>query len=291
MQRIIYKLNQPYLRINQSAFTNFSIFDKNYLAELFGARKFPNGEYVIDYMDEIMEYQKTFMEVVAEVRSQNMFTFPVLTYSLLFQNGKFADEKFARWCSDHNTVWNDSNFFIGPDVTSLSSCCRLINDFSKLDSFINSIGGTSLKIGSVKVNTINLMRIAHEANNKKDYLEILRTKVHLCIKTLDVIRGIIIRNVEKGLLPNYTKGLVDIKNQYNTIGINAMYEVIRHFGLIEEDSFGQLSYSQEGLDFAGEIMDLINEVKDSYEFDYSINVEAVPKSVGTWREISWRNFQ
>jgi ribonucleoside-triphosphate reductase len=158
----------------------------------------------------------------------------------------------------------------------LSSCCRLINDFSKLDGFINSIGGTSLKIGSVKVNTINLLRIAYETNSKEEYIEKLKERVKLCIDTLDIVRNIIKRNIEKGILPNYTTGLIDIKNQYNTIGINAMYETIRHFGLIKEDEFGNKSYSQEGIEFASLIMDTINEIKDTYKFDYSINIEAVP---------------
>ncbi len=275
-QEFIYGLNQPYLRVNQCSFTNISIMDRNYLAEIFGERQFPNGEYVIDYIEEIIEFQKSFMRVVSKTRSEMFFTFPVLTYSLLYQNGKFVDEEFARWCSDHNTQWCDSNFFVGADVTSLSSCCRLVNDFSKLDGFINSIGGTSLKIGSVKVNTINLVRIAYETNSREEYLEKLKDRTRLCIETLDVIRNIIKRNVEKGILPNYSKGLIDIKNQYNTIGINAMYETIRHFGLITEDEFGNKSYTQDGIEFASKIMDAINEVKDSYKFDYSINVEAVP---------------
>jgi ribonucleoside-triphosphate reductase len=96
------------------------------------------------------------MEVVSDIRSNNLFTFPVLTYSLQYKDGKFVDEEFARWCSDHNTVWNDSNFFQSEDVGILSNCCRLLSDTSKLDAFINSIGGTALSIGSVKVNTFYL---------------------------------------------------------------------------------------------------------------------------------------
>jgi len=275
-QEFIFGLNQPYLRVNQCSFTNVSIMDRNYLSEIFGDRQFPNGEYVIDHIEEIIEFQKAFMEIVSKTRNEMFFTFPVLTFSLLYQNGKFIDEEFARWCSDHNTKWCDSNFFIGEDVTSLSSCCRLINDFSKLDGFINSIGGTSLKIGSVKVNTINLLRIAYEVNLKEEYIEKLKHRVHLCIKVLHVIRNIIHRNIEKGILPNYSQGLIDIKNQYNTIGINAMYETIREFGFIQEDDFGNKFYSQEGIEFASNIMDTINEIKDSYNFDYSLNVEAVP---------------
>lgn len=276
-QEFIFGLNQPYLRIAQCAFTNISIMDRPYLEEIFGGREYPDGTYVIDYIDEIIEFQKAFMRVISQIRSEMMFTFPVLTYSLLYQKGKFVDEKFARWCSDHNTVWNDSNFFVGSNVTSLSSCCRLVNDFSKLDGFINSIGGTSLKIGSVKVNTINLRRIAFESgHNEEKYMELLEERVRLDIEVLDVVRHIIVRNVEKGLLPNYSKGLIDIKNQYNTIGINGLYEVIRDFGYIKQDSFGNKFYSEKGLDFASRILDKINEIKDSYKFDYSINVEAVP---------------
>lgn len=276
-QEFIFGLNQPYLRITQCAFTNISIMDRPYLEEIFGGREYPDGSLVIDYIDDIIEFQKAFMRVISKIRSEMMFTFPVLTYSLLYQNGRFVDEKFARWCSDHNTEWNDSNFFISDNVTALSSCCRLVNDFSKLDGFINSIGGTSLKIGSVKVNTINLRRIAIESgNNEEKYMELLEKRVRLCIEVLDVVRHIIVRDVEKGLLPNYTKGLIDIKNQYNTIGINGLYEVIRDFGYIEQDSFGNKYYSEKGLDFATRILDRINEIKDSYTFDYSINVEAVP---------------
>ena len=123
-QRIIYKLNQPYLRVTQSAFTNFSIFDESYLVEIFGGKKFPDGTPMIDHIDEIKDYQKRFMEVCSDIRSQNMMTFSVLTYALLRdENGNWADEEYAKWCCKHNMQWADSNFFVSKDVTSLSNCC------------------------------------------------------------------------------------------------------------------------------------------------------------------------
>lgn len=281
-QKFIYDCNQPYLRITECAFTNITIMDRPYLYELFAGRKYPDGTDVIDYVEEIIEHQKVFMEVVSQVRDEQMFTFPVLTYSLLYQDGKFVDEDFARWCSDHNTKWCDSNFYVGNDVTSLSSCCRLINDFSKIDGFFNSTGGTSLRIGSVKVNTINLRRIFLEMKHdigdvdEEYYLELLKDKVDLCVKTLDCVRHIIQRNVEKGLLPNYQEGIIDMKTQYNTIGINGMYELIRDFGYIDVDEDGNEKYTDKGMVFASRVLDKIAELKDSYKFDYSINVEAVP---------------
>lgn len=74
---------------------------------------------------------------------------------------KFADEEFAKWCCKHNMKWADSNFFISDDINSLSNCCRLKSDIKELGYF-NSIGGTALEVGSVKVNTINLARLSYE---------------------------------------------------------------------------------------------------------------------------------
>ena len=276
-QKLIYRLNQPFMRIDQTAFVNVSIFDRNYIESLFGGVKYPDGSYVIDCVEELIEHQKIFMDVVSQIRSENMFTFPVLTYSLLYKDGKFVDEDFARWCSDHNTTWNDSNFFISGDVTTLSNCCRLLSDTSKLNAFINSIGGTALSIGSVKVNTINLMRIALETEcDEKKYLALLKKRAVLCCKTLDSVRHIIKRNVEKGLLPNYQDGAVEMDKQYCTMGILGLYEVIEAFGYTTKDEFGYTSYTDEGINFACKIFEVLNEVKDTFTDEYSFNIESVP---------------
>lgn len=276
-QRIVYKLNQPYLRVNQSAFTNFSIFDRPYLESLFGGKEFPDGTYMIDFIDEIIEYQKAFMKVVSETRSNNMMTFPVLTYALLRQDGKFVDEEFAKWCCEHNMQWADSNFFISEDVTSLSNCCRLVSDVKNLGYF-NSIGGTALEVGSVKVNTINLARIAYETNSKDEYLLRLKEKVLLGLKTLDVIRYIISRNIDKGLLPNYSLNVMSMDSQYMTIGILGVYEALQKFGYTYKDEFENTFYTEDGVEFAKIILKTITEVKDEFakDKDYSINIEQVP---------------
>lgn len=322
-QKFIYRLNQPFLRVDQSAFVNVSIFDRPYLESLFGGVEFPDGTFAIDYIEELVEHQKIFMEVVSEIRSETLFTFPVLTYSLLKRTDLtpeeidemrrtknwniFVDNDFARWCSDHNVTWNDSNFFMNDNVGVLSNCCRLLSDTSKLDGFINSIGGTALSIGSVKVNTVNLMRLAYETEeivtnlaerngktglemslrlSKKfgieinpiinTYLDELRKSVDLCCKSLDIIRHIIKRNVEKGLLPNYCDGGIEIDKQYCTVGILGLYEVIEYFGFTAKDEFGNVSYTEDGIKFASMIFDVINEVKDNFTNEFSFNCESVP---------------
>ncbi len=294
-QKLIYRLNQPFLRTDQSAFTNVSIFDRYYYEALFGGLTFPDGTVAIDYTDTFLEHEKIFMEVVSQVRQENMFTFPVLTYSLLKrknipqdelqemlrtrQFNIFVDNEFARWCSDHNCLWNDSNFFMSDDVTTLSNCCRLLSDTSKLKGFINSIGGTALSIGSIKVNTINLMHIVYELDDElseSEYLKILRKRTKLCCKVLDRVRHIISRNIEKGLLPNYCDGGIEIDKQYCTVGILGLYEVMVKFGYIETDEFGNKSYTDKGIKFADKIFKVLNDVKDNFTDEYSFNIESVP---------------
>lgn len=278
-QKLIYRLNQPFMRIDQSAFVNVSIFDREYYTALFGGVEFPDGTFAIDYVDEFIEHQKVFMEVVSDVRKENMFTFPVLTYSLLYKNGEFVDREFARWCSDHNCQWNDSNFFVSGDVTTLSNCCRLLSDTSKLKGFINSIGGTALSIGSVKVNTINLVHICYELEEdmtEKKYLNLLKKRTTLCCKVLDRVRHIIQRNIEKNLLPNYCDGGVEMDKQYCTIGILGLYEVMDKFGYIDTDEFGNKFYTDKAIEFADKIFNVLNETKDNFTTEYSFNIESVP---------------
>lgn len=278
IQRFVYAINQPYVRDGmQSAFTNVSVFDEPYLEALFGGAKFPDGSYMIDSLDEIKEFQKLFMEEVSEIRSHNMMTFPILTISLLRQNGKFVDEEFAKWGVKHNMKWADSNLFIDKSVTSLSNCCRLKSNIDDLGYF-NSIGGTALKVGSVKVSTINLARLALENATEQDFLIALKDIVELDCKVLDVVRHIIRRNVEKGLLPNFSKGLIDFEHLYSTVGVIGVYEVMKSFGYTKEDEFGNTYYTEDAMNFGEKIFKVIHQTKDQFALDkdYKINLEQVP---------------
>ena len=291
IQRFVYAVNQPYVRDGiQSAFTNISIFDGPYLEALFGGAEFPDGTFMIDYIEDFKKFQKLFMETEAESRNTNMFTFPVYSASSLRKNGKFADEEYAMWMARQicivNTInkknqisgWYDSNFFIDDNVTSLSNCCRLKSNIDDLGYF-NSIGGTALKVGSVKVSTINLARLALEhPGDEKGYLVALRDTVELNCKALDVQRHIIKRNVEKGLLPNFSKGLVDFEHLYSTIGFIGIYETMKTFGYVRVDEFGNTFYTKEADEFGKKIFQVIHNTKEQFALDkdYKFNCEQIP---------------
>ena len=54
----------------------FSIYDRPYLEALFGGKTFPDGTFIIDYIDQIEEYQKYFMKVVSDIRSKKYDDIP-----------------------------------------------------------------------------------------------------------------------------------------------------------------------------------------------------------------------
>ena len=278
IQRFIYAVNQPAVRDSiQSAFTNVNFFDRLYLEALFGGSQFPDGSFMIDDLEEIMDFQKLFLEVMSDIRHKNMFTYPVSSISMIYKNHKFEDEEFAKWAIKHNMKWSDSNLFTSDSVTSLSNCCRLKSNIDDL-GFFSSIGGTALRVGSVKVSTINLARIAYETETEQEYLVKLRDLNELNLKALDIVRHIITRNHEKGLLPNYCDGLIDISTQYNTIGVIGIFEVMKKFGYTKQDEFGNTFYTPEADAFGKKIFDVITRGKEQFilDKDYKVSIEQIP---------------
>lgn len=287
-QRFIYAVNQPYVRDgSQSAFTNTSVFDRPYFEALFGGSVFPDGTFMIDYEEEIIEFQKWYMETMSEIRSENFFTFPVSTISLLRKEGDFpldtldafVDPEFAEWAIKHNLKWSDSNIFVDKSVNSLSNCCRLKSDIRDLGYF-NSVGGTALQVGSVKVSTINLARIALDTDSEFEFLKELENRVIIDLRALDAVRHIIKRNVEKGLLPNFTFGLVGFEHLYNTIGFIGIYETMKKFGYTKIDELGNTYYTNEASAFGKKIFEVMRATADKFivdnECDYMINCEQIP---------------
>ena len=276
LQALIYRLNQPWVRTDQAAFTNVSVFDHPYFEAIFGGSTFPDGSFMIDEEEEIISFQKDFIDIVNKIREENIFTFPVLTASLLFQEGKFVDEDFAKWACEASRKWNLFNFFTDSTVNSLSNCCRLKSDVT--DLYFNSIGGTALKVGSVKVCTLNIARLAYQSLTEQDFLIRLRDLTELNLKILDVQREIIKRNVDKGLLPSFSSGLVDFEHLYSTVGINGIYEAIKTFGYTRLDEFGNTYYTDEAYSLGRRIFEVIKNSINNFALDkdYKFNIEQVP---------------
>lgn len=121
-QQMVYTINQPAAaRGFQSAFVNFSYFDKNFFEGMFGEFVFPDG--TRPDWDSLFVVQKEFMMFLNEERLRTVLTFPVESYTLLYKDGEFKDhESFEFVCEEYE---RGHSFFtyISDTVDSLSSCC------------------------------------------------------------------------------------------------------------------------------------------------------------------------
>ena len=121
-QQIIYSINQPAAaRGMQSAFVNFSYFDKSFFDGMFGEFYFPDGTQP-DW-ESLCWLQKEFMMWFNEERTKCMLTFPVESFALVYKNGKFLDEDSANFVAEEYARGHSFFTYISDTVDSLSSCC------------------------------------------------------------------------------------------------------------------------------------------------------------------------
>ena len=278
IQMLVYKLNGSEMRMNESAFTNVSVMDESYIEHFFGDRLFPNGEPIIKHVKEIVELELFFLRTVNDILAHKVITFPVITDCVLYdaEAGKFVNEETARKFSDLNMQWENANFYAGTDISTLSSCCRVLNNIDtmneKLKGFANFIGGSDLNIGSVGVVTVNLPNIVLGMNADKSeevFLDTLRQRVLDSCDILHSVRDVIADRIEEKALKVYDLKLIDISRQFNTVGFIGLYDAAKMLGLETDDDI---------LAFEKKTLALINEVTTEYakEQPYSINIEQIP---------------
>lgn len=218
LQGVVYALNQPAsARGNQSVFWNISVLDRFYFEQLFGGFKFPDGTQPV-YEGTFRKLQMFFMDWFRQERERALLTYPVLTASLLVDaEGKPKDKHFAWACAEEMSKGLSFFVYESDSVDSLSSCCRLRNEFTD-NTFSYTLGAGGVSTGSVQVITINMNRYVQ--TRKEEFLELV-SRVHMYLMAH---RAIIEDYIEGGLLPAYSTGFISLDKQFCTIGINGMLE-------------------------------------------------------------------
>lgn len=218
LQGVVYALNQPAsARGNQSVFWNISVLDHFYFEQLFGGFKFPDGTQPA-YEGTFRKLQMFFMEWFRQERERALLTYPVLTASLLVDaEGKPKDKHFAWACAEEMSKGLSFFVYESDSVDSLSSCCRLRNEFTD-NAFSYTLGAGGVSTGSVQVITINMNRYVQ---TKEEAFAKLLERVHMYLLAH---RAIIEDYIEGGLLPAYSTGFISLDKQFCTIGINGMLE-------------------------------------------------------------------
>jgi ribonucleoside-triphosphate reductase len=243
-QQIIYSINQPAAaRGLQSAFVNFSYYDKAFFEGMFGNFSFP------DFTQPIWEsfnwLQQDFMQWFNEERTHCVLTFPVESFAMVYQDGKFADQASADFVAEEYARGHSFFTYISDTVDSLSSCCRLKNKIqTKEFNFTN--GNMGLQTGSKSVITLNLNRILQDWARVNDHIlvpsgfskeaqasfvEYLGNILDRIYKYHTAYNELLWDMKDAHLLPVYDAGFIDLNKQYLTIGINGLNQAAEFLGM------------------------------------------------------------
>ena len=232
----------------QSAFVNFSIFDRNFFDGMFGSFYFPDGTQPI--WESLNWLQKEFLHWFNQERLRCILTFPVVSCTLLYKDGEFQDKDFYEFICKEYAEGNSFFLYISDTVDSLSSCCRLKNKIqTKEFNFTN--GNMGVETGSKSVISLNLNRIIQDWD-KQSSEEIEKGKVLIPSKFSNKMFGFtqylkpILERVYKyqtaynellwdmynaGLLPVYKSGFIDLNKQYLTIGLIGTSAAAEYLGI------------------------------------------------------------
>ena len=265
----IFIVNQNF-RSSQSAFTNVSIYDQEFLKEMLDTYKLVlDGELYEAKLDIINKIQEMYLDCFNDILRKTPCTFPVTTSChSVTDEYDVLDSTFMEMIAEKNKEFGFINIYAGKS-SSLSSCCRLRSD--RANDYFNSIGGSSSKIGSIGVCTINLPRLAFKfTGNEKEFFENLKEAVWSAQRINNAKRHILKKRIEQNNLPLYTYGFMTLETQYSTVGVNGLYECVTEMG------YDILSDS--GVDFQLKIIDVINRENDSISKHYkqATNCEQIP---------------
>lgn len=248
-QQVVYSINQPAAaRGLQSAFVNFSYYDKAFYEGMFGNFVFP------DFTKPIWEsfnwLQKDFMQWFNDERKKCILTFPVESFAMVYQDHEFLDPESADFVAEEYARGHSFFTYISDTVDSLSSCCRLKNKLqTKEFNFTN--GNMGLQTGSKSVITINLNRTIQDwarLNNRtagasglskeeqEGLIEYLGAIVDRIYKYHTAYNELLWDMKDAHLLPVYDAGFIDLNKQYLTIGINGLNQAAEFLGYTCNDN-------------------------------------------------------
>lgn len=219
-QGVVYALNQPAsARGDQSVFWNISVFDHDYLKEMFGGFYYPDGTQVD--IESTYRLQLYFLQWFRQEREKELLTFPVVTAALLTDgNGGFKDNAFMHKLADEQACGLSFFVYMSDKVDSLASCCRLRNELAD-NTFSYTLGAGGVVTGSARVISLNINRIGQCGIRLDEVVD----RVH---KYLLAHREVLKGYIEAGLLPAYTQGFMDIDKQFLTLGVNGVLEYFEY---------------------------------------------------------------
>ena len=301
-QQVVYTINQPAAaRGFQSAFVNFSYFDKDFFDGMFGNFYFPDGTKLS--WESVKWLQKEFMTWFNAERLKCILTFPVESVTLLYKDGKFQDEDMFDFVCEEYARGHSFFNYISDSVDSLSSCCRLKNKLqTKEFNFTN--GNIGVMTGSKSVISFNLSRIIQDwycseykvergtkPTDKFDETKYDSLKKYM-IKILERVykyhtayNELLWDMYNANLLPVYSAGFIDLNKQYLTLGLNGLNQAAEFLGIKCNDNPEYSRFCQEIFGLFKEQNEL-HKVKDG-PHKLTFNSEQVPAESLAVKNYNW----
>jgi ribonucleoside-triphosphate reductase len=262
-----------------SPFTNLSIFDSHKLKKMVEDMSWyfdsfnKDSEYLTQY---IMELQKIFIDFFDKgdpCAGNLQFRFPVISINLSKDDKtkKIIDTEFLEdFCNKYDIY--RYNIFVSSG-SKVASCCRLSMSQAEMMSMasqVNSFGGVAISLGSHRVVTVNMPRMALMPLNYKDFYKNLYTYIEDAAKILKAHKSLLYKLTDAGLQPFIKNGYLPLAKTFSTfgiIGISECREILEHrFGKIESD------------DVIRDILEFFNKtvLEMGKKYDIAVNIEQIP---------------
>jgi len=274
-QSFIHVANNNFRIGGDSPFSNISLYCRQTLKNMFEDYRYPDGTSPLDITNTIMTIQNIFMKFMAKKDPIDdvPYRFPITTISL-FVDGETREVDDSEFLEDlaNNNSEGIFNIFITNDKARIASCCRMINNKTDLMNYkgIDSFGNGGLNLGSHRVVTINMVRLARLSKDMKEFKERLKVAMNETGKILVAHRQLIKDRIEQNFLI-FFKPLkwLDLDTMFfSTIGLNGIYEALNYLGI---DLINSQTEAIEIFKYCNSVM---NELAGEYQIPF--NLEQIP---------------
>lgn len=203
-------------------------------------------------------------------REKTVLTFPVETMALLTNNGDVADLEYGDLTAEMYSEGHSFFTYMSDNADSLSSCCRLRNEIQD-NGFSYTLGAGGVSTGSKSVLTINLNRCIQFAEKTGQAWQVfLKEVVELAHKAQIAYNENLKMLLNKGMLPLFDAGYINISRQYLTIGINGLVEAAEPKGI-------EINDNPEYEKFVQEVLGIIEHHNKKYRSkELMFNCEMIP---------------
>ena len=285
IQSFVYGVNTPSRWGTQAPFTNITL-DWVVPADLAELNCIVGGkEQDFKYKDCVKEMamvNKAFIEIMIEGDANGRgFQYPIPTYSIT-KNFDWSETENNKLLFEMTTKYGTpyfSNYIMEPnDVRSM--CCRLRLDLRELRKKSGGYFGAGESTGSIGVVTINMPRIAYQANNEEEFFDKLKHMMDVSARSLKVKRETITKLLEAGLYPYTKRYLGSFNNHFSTIGLVGMNEACLNAKWLRKDLT-----TVEAQEFTKKVLNFMRDRLSDYQEMYGdlYNLEATPAESTSYR--------